>query len=136
MQSLEGYQNPKIIYESDRSLVFRALEEKNKRPVILKAFNKQYPTPEEISRFNREYKINRIFKNDGIIVKVYEMSKVKDSPAIIMEDIGAQSLAEILKTKKLNLDEFLIIVNKIINDIFFKKQRKMAGLGACDKICA
>ncbi len=102
MQQLEGYQNPEILYESSNSVVCRAFEEKNKRPVILKVLNKKYPTPEEISKFQQEYELTDRFEKDGVI-QVYRLSKIDNSPAIIMEDIEGQSLATILESKKLNL---------------------------------
>ncbi|MCP4131101.1 MAG: AAA family ATPase [bacterium] len=119
MQELEGYQKLNLVYESAQSLVYRAFEEKNKRPVVLKILNKQYPTPEENLEFYREYELTGMFDNQGVI-EVYEISKVNNCPAIIMEDINGQSLADILKSMKLLVDEFLtlaISISEIIGHI-------------------
>ncbi|MCP4135239.1 MAG: serine/threonine-protein kinase PknK [bacterium] len=112
MQKLEGYTNIDKIYESTCSLVFRAFEEKNKRPVVLKVFNNKYPAPEEIARFNKEYEITGRFSEMGVI-RVYEISKINNSLTIIMEDIGGRSLADILKSKKLQPHEFLRLAARI-----------------------
>ncbi len=116
MQKLEGFQNPDIIYESNRSLVYRTFEEENKRPVILKVLNNNYPTPEEISKFNQEYELAGRFENEGVI-QTYEMLKVDDSPVIVMEDIGGRSLADILKSMKLSPDGFLSLGVRIAETI-------------------
>ena len=112
MISFPGYQNPEKIYESNNSLVYRALEDKSKRPVVLKRLNKEYLTPEENSKFNREYELTDIFTNEGVI-QVYEILEIDNFPTIIMEDIGAQSIDDILKSMKLNLDEFLNLAVRI-----------------------
>ncbi|MCP4135235.1 MAG: serine/threonine-protein kinase PknK [bacterium] len=118
---MKNYQNPDKIYEGDQSLVYRAFEAKNRRPVILKQLNKQAPTPEEISNFNREYKLTGMFTNDDEgVIRVYEISKIDYFPTIIMEDIGGCSLADILTSKKLRPDEFLglaIRITEIIGNI-------------------
>ncbi|MBU3916691.1 serine/threonine-protein kinase PknK, partial [bacterium] len=119
MQKLEGYQNPDKIYESKQSLIYRAFEEKNNRSVILKGLNKQYPNSEEISEFNQEYELANRFRDEGVI-HIYGKLNVNGSPMIIMEDIGGQSLAEILESKKLHSDEFLslgIRIAEIIGNI-------------------
>ncbi|MCP4135241.1 MAG: AAA family ATPase [bacterium] len=119
MQKLEGYTNIDKIYESTCSLVFRAFEEKNKRPVVLKVFNTKYPAPEEITRFNQEYEITRRFMEMGVI-RAYEISIINNLHTIIMEDIGGRSLADILKSKKLQPDEFLrlaVCIAEIIGNI-------------------
>ncbi|MCP4135242.1 MAG: serine/threonine-protein kinase PknK [bacterium] len=109
---MKGYQNPEKIYESSNSLVYCAFDEKNKRPIILKVLKKKAPTPEEISNFNREYELTRMLTGGGVI-EVYEISKIDTSPAIIMEDIGGRSLADILKSIKLPPDKFLDLAVRI-----------------------
>jgi len=74
--------------------------------------NKKHPTPEEISKFNREYELIGSFENEGVI-QVYGMSRIGNSPAIIWEDIEGQSLAYILESKKLHLEEFLRLGTRI-----------------------
>ena len=119
MISFPGYQNPEKIYESSNSLVYRALENQSKRPVVLKILNNQYPTPEDNLKFIREYELTNMFTNEGVI-QTYGISKIDNSPTIIMEDIGGRSLTETLKSIKLNLDEFIslaIQITEIIGNI-------------------
>lgn len=112
MQNTKDYLNPDKIFESSHSQVYRAFDGKNKRPVILKIFSKQYATPEEISAFNREYRITSMFSNEGVI-QTYAMTRLNDAPAIVMEDIGGESLSDILKIMKPGHDEFLNLAVRI-----------------------
>src|SRR5208337_683001 len=100
MQKLSGYQNLKKIYESSKSEIYRAFDEKTEQQVILKRLNKGYPTPEEVSKFNREYEITSMFRDEGVI-QVLGLTKIGNSSTIIMEDIGGQSLSDIIKFRKL-----------------------------------
>ncbi|MCP4135248.1 MAG: serine/threonine-protein kinase PknK [bacterium] len=107
-------QNFEKIYESAQSLVYRAFDEKNKRPVILKRLNNSHPAPEEISKLNREYELTGMFSSDPAgVIRVYEISEIDNSPAIVMEDIGGWSLGDILKSKKLTPDKFLSLAIRI-----------------------
>ena len=56
MITIPGYQIIKTIYESDNSLVYRALRNEDSHPIILKALKKGDPTPDEIVRYKQEYK--------------------------------------------------------------------------------
>ncbi len=116
MHNPAGYLDPVKIYESSNSRVYRAFDERNNRNVIIKKLNKGYHSPGAISEFYREYELTGIFKNEGVI-KIYEFSKIDNSPAIIMEDIEGISLADILKSEKIELNEFLDVALSVIEII-------------------
>ncbi|MCP4159981.1 MAG: serine/threonine-protein kinase PknK, partial [Deltaproteobacteria bacterium] len=119
MQTLEGYQHLEKIYESNKTIIYRGLDEKNDRPVILKKLNKEYPTQEETSIFLREYELISKFDNEGVI-HTFEKITVDNSPLIIMEDIGGKSLAELLPSMQLKLEEVLnlcIRITEILGNI-------------------
>ncbi len=52
MHILKGFINLHKIYESHRTLIYRAVKEGDTRPVILKIFQKGHTAPEEIQKFN------------------------------------------------------------------------------------
>jgi len=119
MHQLTDYKIIKEISKSSNSLVYRAFDEKNNRPVILKILNKQHPTAEDVSTFFREYELLNLFKNEGII-SVYDKSTSEDAPLIVMEDIEGETLKSLLKSMKLSLEEFLklaIDITGIIENI-------------------
>ena len=47
----ENYENLEKIYESARSLVYRATIKNDKNPVIIKLLNNPYPVYEDILKF-------------------------------------------------------------------------------------
>ncbi|MCP4176485.1 MAG: serine/threonine-protein kinase PknK, partial [bacterium] len=119
MQDLEGYQHLEKIYESNKTIIYQGLDEKNNRPVILKKLNREYPTQEETSIFFREYELISKFEKEGVI-QVYKKSTVDNSPLIIMEDIGGKSLAEVIPSRQLKLNEILnlcIRITEILGNI-------------------
>lgn len=112
MISFPGYQVNEIIFESNNSVVFRAVHEVTQLPVVIKVLKGEYPDPEKIVRFKREYEILKELNLEGT-VKAYSLENYNNSCAIIMEDFGAESMRNILNKRKLNLNEFFKISIKI-----------------------
>ena len=80
--------------------------------VLIKFHNNEHPTIEDLISIKREYMIASKNYGDNVI-KVYEAINCKNSIAIVFEDFGAQSLAELLKTKKLDLKKKLFVAVNI-----------------------
>lgn len=116
MLKFTGYQNPEEIYKSSNSIICRAFDELRNCPVILKVLNKQYPTTEDTSKFLKEYDLLSRFEDEGVI-KAYEKSSIDNSSAIVLEDIGGQSLDILLKSMRLHLEEFLNLAVQITDII-------------------
>ena len=112
MLSIAGYTISSTIHEGTRSLVCRGIRNVDKMPVVLKILNSEYPSPEELARFRQEYEITKNLKLDEVI-QVYALENYKQSLAIVMEDFGGISLAEILRSQKLSVSEFLDLALKI-----------------------
>ena len=51
MGSLAGYDDLIAIHDSENSQVYRAHSMSDRRPVIIKFLNRDYPTPEQIRRY-------------------------------------------------------------------------------------
>ena len=114
MIHLAGYKIKEEVYKSDNSIVLRGDREFDNCPVIIKLLNREYPTTKEISSFIREYEIMNKVTGDRII-KVYSLEKYNNSFAIIMEDVGGESVKKVLKNTKLNLAEKLSLAIQITN---------------------
>jgi len=57
MINLSGYQINEEIFISYNSTLFRGIRSSDKKPVIIKLLNKEYPSEKELSYFRREYEI-------------------------------------------------------------------------------
>ncbi|MCP4347291.1 MAG: AAA family ATPase [Desulfobacterales bacterium] len=112
MISFPGYNIIEQLYESAKTLVYRAQREDDGQPVALKMLKKDYPSPEEISRFRWEYNTTRNLNTDGII-KIYSLEKYQNTLVMILEDFGGTSLAKLLPSQKPDLEKFFRIACQI-----------------------
>ncbi|MEG4809015.1 AAA family ATPase [Microcoleus sp. F8-D3] len=108
MLSIPGIAVQKLLYESANSLVYRAIREADRQPLILKLLKESYPTPQELLRYRTEYRITRELKEAGV-VRVYDLQKYQNSLVIFVEDFGGESLKIWMQQRKFSLKEFLEI---------------------------
>lgn len=91
MTMILGYQILSTLYESYNSLIYRARREKDGLPVVLKILKEDYPTSEELARYQQEYEITKSIHLEGVI-KTYGIDRYQNTPVIILEDFGGESL--------------------------------------------
>ncbi|MEG5097211.1 AAA family ATPase, partial [Microcoleus sp. B13-B4] len=108
MLSLPGVAVETLLYESVNSLVYRAIREADKGPIILKLLKENYPTPQELVRYRTEYRITQELKEAGV-VRVYDLQKYQNSLVMFVEDFGGESLTIWMQQRKFTLEEFLQI---------------------------
>ncbi|MEG4129315.1 AAA family ATPase [Microcoleus sp. Pol1B3] len=108
MLSIPGVAVVTLLYESANSLVYRAIREADKGPVILKLLKESYPTPQELVRYRTEYRITQELKEPGV-VQVYDLQKYQNSLVMFVEDFGGESLKVWMQQRKFTLEEFLLL---------------------------
>ncbi|MEG4911985.1 AAA family ATPase [Microcoleus sp. B7-D4] len=108
MLSIPGVAVQTLLYESVNSLVYRAIREADKGPIILKLLKENYPTPQELVRYRTEYRITQELKEAGV-VRVYDLQKYQNSLVMFVEDFGGESLTIWMQQRKFTLEEFLQI---------------------------
>ena len=96
------------IYESSRSLVFRANRKADQVPVILKMLKQEYPSLDQVARFQREYELTNDLEIEGVI-KVYGLERFEHTWMMVEEDFGGSSLAKLLPFHVLEIPRFLKI---------------------------
>jgi predicted ATPase len=114
--TIAGYQVKEKIYESRSSLVYRAYQEAENRPVILKMLKQAYPSPRTIAAFRREYELTRSLQLDGLI-RAYSLTTDQHRPVMVLEDFGGESLAQLLRTRRFSLDDVLPLAIQIADII-------------------
>ncbi len=112
MNIMKNYEIIQQIYESDNSLVYRAILTSENRPIILKILKENYPTPSELTRYKQEYEITRSLNADGV-VKAYDLQRYQNSLVMFLEDFGGKSLKLLMSDRQFTLEEFLTIAIKI-----------------------
>ncbi len=116
MIHLTGYKIKEEIFKSENSTIFRGARDSDNCPVVIKLLNREYPSTKELSAFIREYEIMNKITLDGII-KAYKMEKCNNSLAIIMEDIGGESVARVLQSIKSGISEKLQLAIQMTNSL-------------------
>ncbi|SKB13861.1 putative Mitogen-activated protein kinase kinase [Planktothrix sp. PCC 11201] len=108
MLTIAGVEVKTCIYESANSLVYRAIQQSNNEPIILKILKENYPTPQELARYRTEYQITQSLNLSGCI-KAYHLQPYQNTLVMFIEDFGGESLKVLMKQKPLSLEEFLRI---------------------------
>ncbi|TWI73998.1 PAS domain S-box-containing protein [Desulfobotulus alkaliphilus] len=111
-QNISGYQIRELLFQSARSVIFRATREADALPVILKCLNRDYPSPDEIARFRREYEIGLKLSDHGGI-RVLGFERFGNSHAMVQEDMGGETLEAFLASRSLSLEELLSLAIRI-----------------------
>lgn len=112
MITIPGYTITETIHESVKTIVYRGYRDENEQPVILKITKAEFPTLEETTRFKQEYKILENLNLTGII-KAYALEAYQNQTALILEDLGGESLKNFMQVKKISLSDSLKIGIKI-----------------------
>ncbi|MDZ7954366.1 AAA family ATPase [Nostoc sp. DedQUE09] len=117
MDKLLNYQISEQLYAGSRTLVYRAIREADRLPVVIKLLQEEYPTFNELLLFRNQYTIAKNLDLPGI-VRPYSLEPYRNSYALVMEDFGGISLRDWLNQKmasKYTLTEFLDIAIALSN---------------------
>ncbi|MEZ4266496.1 MAG: adenylate/guanylate cyclase domain-containing protein [Myxococcota bacterium] len=85
------------LHEGAQALVYRARRASDGLAVIAKILRGPYPTPDAVRRFRREAEITQRVQGPGII-GLHEARLDEAQPLLLIEDFGAISLADRLRT--------------------------------------
>ncbi|MEH1922889.1 ATP-binding sensor histidine kinase [Nostoc sp.] len=113
-----GYRIIQQLYSGKKTLVYRAIRQKDQQSVILKLMRNEDPNFTEINQFHNQYTITHNLEISGI-VKPISLEKYHNRYIIVMEDFGgiALNLWQLEEHKKGNhsvsLSEFFDIAIEI-----------------------
>lgn len=91
MLALPGYHVVEQLFESHRTIVYRAQKQDSRQPVIIKFLKNPHPSLEEATRFRREYEITRNLAIEGA-VKTFSLDHYNNTYFMTVEDIGGLAL--------------------------------------------
>jgi len=112
MLDLTSYTITQKIYEGPKSRVYRG---RGDRPVIIKILN-PYLEPAQISQLHYAYEIAKEWSFEGTI-KVYDLQRYDESWALVLEDIGGDSLKTHLSRQKLDLKTVLYLASWLVDSL-------------------
>lgn len=106
MVMITGYEEMTKLYESTRSIVYRARRSHDQRSVILKVMQAQYPSLEELNRYRLEYEILKRLNLHGV-AQAYGLENYQNGLMLVLEDVGGTSLRQIMQQQRPEMVDFL-----------------------------
>lgn len=112
--AIAGYRLTEQLYSGSRTAVYRAVQEREQRTVIIKILHKEYPSFSELLQFRNQYTITQNLKIPGIVAPDC-LTPYGNSYALIMEDFGGVSLRDYCQHHSLSLADFLAIALQLVD---------------------
>jgi predicted ATPase/signal transduction histidine kinase len=119
MTPLPGYEVLEKIGEGFNTVLFRAYQLRNKRPVILKVLNAEYPSIVEIAQLSYEYEITSRLDIEGVL-KPIALEQLGHVPLLVLEDYSGSplnSFTVIFRSDPATFLQFAIQVSATLGEI-------------------
>ncbi|UZD65490.1 diguanylate cyclase [Marinobacter sp. AN1] len=97
-----GYRFVEKITEGGNTRIYRALRASDGESVVIKTLKPEQATRESIALLQHEHEILRDVKG-SYLIQAHELTRIGDLPALVLEDIGGQSLDRITAHRRINL---------------------------------
>ena len=112
-KEIAGCRLESLIYESSRTLVYRAIRHQDGRRVVVKTLNQEYPSLKTLARLQHEYRVLRHLRSSGT-VHAYGLEKHTNNLALILEDCDALPLSALIQTSQsVSMDLFFAIATQL-----------------------
>ncbi|WP_437287540.1 AAA family ATPase [Sorangium sp. So ce406] len=83
------------LHEGGRTRLLRAVRSADGRPVILKVIDPRSGRSQDIERLQHEYTIGKMVSHEAIVTPI-ALETFEGLPALVMEDFGGESLAQLI----------------------------------------
>nr|MBS0037240.1 serine/threonine-protein kinase PknK [Saprospiraceae bacterium] len=113
----KDYQLKSKIAESDYFSVFKGICKRESSPAIIKAVKEERISLSQKNKLNHEFTIGSQLSGEHTIRYLYNGTE-ENIPFIVLEDFGAQSLAEYIQEKQLSIPEFFTVAKAITRALF------------------
>ena len=127
LPEISNYRASELVYQSDRTLVYRGHNQKDSQPVVIKLMRNEYPSFKELVQFRNQYALAKNLDIEGI-VKPYALKRYENRYALIMEDFGGISLDEVIRngqSSPLNISQFLEIAIQLAEILHQLHQKRV-----------
>ncbi|MGL4376111.1 MAG: ATP-binding protein, partial [Microcoleaceae cyanobacterium] len=116
---ISGYSILEQVYVGSRTIVYRAFQELEARPVVIKMLKQAYPSFSELVQFRHQYTIT---KNQNIpgIVRSLSLESYHNGYILVMEDCGSISLDKYYQQQPLtsiNILEIALQIAEILHHL-------------------
>jgi len=104
------------ISETPSATIYRGWDEQNKRGVVAKVLNNPVPTSEQMAKIKWEYELIKAFQSE-FVIEAIDLIQDKNCIALVMGDLGGDSLRNLMQKQSLSLAEALFWGIKICQGI-------------------
>ncbi|MGD1807017.1 trifunctional serine/threonine-protein kinase/ATP-binding protein/sensor histidine kinase [Dapis sp. BLCC M126] len=122
--NLPTYQETNQIYTGTRTLVYRAIRDTPREPVIIKILRNSHPSFNELVQFRNQYIITRHLEHPAI-VKPLALERYGNGYALIMPDLGAIPLSKYWQNSDQSLTNFLHIAIQLAEVLHYLSQQQI-----------
>jgi len=116
MISVPGYKIIEKIHQDTKNTLYRGRRETDETPVLIKTPLSEYPSSGDLGRLSHEFEITKDLNLRGIL-RPYALQKIGRTLALILEDVGGQSLKSFTASRRLSLREFLDIAIPLVETL-------------------
>ncbi len=124
MLNLSGYQETKLLYSGNRTLVYRAIQVQTLQPVIIKVLRNSHPSFNELVHFRNQYAIAHHL-NSPYVLQPLALERYGNGYALIMPDYGAIALSDYWEKSSRSLEEFLHIAIQLADALHYLGQQRI-----------
>ncbi|MFZ5353058.1 MAG: AAA family ATPase [Bacillota bacterium] len=112
MLNLPGYIINSRVYEGKKTLLYRGIREIDGASVLFKFLKDEYPSMLDIAKLKYEFEINKRIHGDGIVY-IYSIEQFNNTPVLVIEDFGGESLKSFIRKKTMDLKSFILIAKML-----------------------
>ncbi|MCW8929253.1 MAG: trifunctional serine/threonine-protein kinase/ATP-binding protein/sensor histidine kinase [Gammaproteobacteria bacterium] len=119
LPSLAGYGINEILYDGEKSMVYRGVRQSDNLPVVIKLLKRALPTYNELLEFRHQYNLLSDIHIEGIVAPL-ALESWQEKLALIMPDNGSIDLQLFIKQKEdagqeTTINDFLDIAIQLAN---------------------
>lgn len=112
LPSIPGYRLIEVLSQGSRTIVCRARQEIDQRPVVIKLLCSDYPSFAELLQFQNQYQITKNLDISGICSPI-SLIPWRNGYALIMKDFGGVDLGKYINDNALTWQEVLGVALQI-----------------------
>ncbi|XXX80375.1 AAA family ATPase [Sorangium sp. So ce134] len=108
MSLLSRYTLNEPIHEGRSSILYKGRRSADGVPIVAKVLKSEYPEPREIAKLRHEFAILKQLALPGVVL-AHALEKHHHGVALVLEDTGGRSLAQLIARQRLGLETVLRI---------------------------
>ncbi|WP_437995707.1 AAA family ATPase [Sorangium sp. So ce185] len=124
MALLSRYTLDEPIHEGRSAILYRGRRSADGVPIVAKVLRSEYPEPREIAKLRHEFAILKQLVLPGV-VRAHALEKHHHGVALVLEDTGGRSLAQVIARERLGLETVLRIAVSLADTLGAVHQRNV-----------